>query len=73
MKDFPYSFRIPKHQLSIKIQWCKETFGPRWDPIKYRIGVWTVFWGGFANGPDYYIWHFKNEKDAALFALRWGS
>lgn len=51
-------------------KWCGEQFGERWNPIDNRDGVWSVFWAG----RDYfstYRYIFANERDAALFVLRW--
>lgn len=70
--DFSHKFELPKRLHYQQEQWCIEKFGPRWNAIDYRDGTWTVFWSG-TRKPRYYTWYFKNEPDAALFALRWAS
>jgi hypothetical protein len=48
----------------------QENFGNKWKAIDNRAGVWAVFWFGRDDFSTYrYI--FANERDAALFILRW--
>jgi len=53
-------------------QWCLDNIGPRWSAVgpERETGLWTVFWAG-PEAPDKYRWHFKHEKDAMWFRLRW--
>ena len=71
MKELPNTITLPRGQLFDQQKWCEENIGARWGPISDRCGVWTVLWSGYQNDTRYYTWYFKNEKDAALFALRW--
>ena len=40
-----------------KLVWCLETCRDKFRDIRYF---------------DTRVWYFQNEKDAAMFALRWG-
>lgn len=71
--------RAPEHEVLLKstthkpheiAEWCTENFGPRWEAIGNRSGVWTVFWAGREDFGSY-RWCFTNEKDLVLFMLRW--
>lgn len=50
--------------------WCEQHFGPRWNVINCRNGAWAMFWAGVAMSSGYRF-VFAEERDAALFALRW--
>lgn len=70
VSDFQHKFILPKDNHRKMAAWCEQQFGSRWEFIGHRQGIWCTFW----EGPkDYnnYSWHFKNEKDAVLFLLRW--
>jgi len=66
--------RIPKVQprsYYSMMKWCEDTLGPgRPEPGHNWLDgedVWYTFsWFG------YYNFHFKNERDATMFILRWG-
>lgn len=78
--DHKVSVNIKPHYLH---DWCESEFGPQWNAISNRAGLWTVFWDGLkrkdADGsdvePDYsrYIWRFARAEDAAWFKLNWSS
>lgn len=46
-------------------QWCEDRFGPggRGKNLRWRFG-----WTGSHN-----TYYFKDQKDATIFVLRWGS
>lgn len=70
-RDFPYILVLSKMKNQWEADaWCTEQFGPRWNIVDNREGVWCCFWRGRGN-PGSYEWLFCNEKDATLFALRW--
>ena len=68
--DFPYQFSRNREQHWEVTKWCEQNIGPRWKVTGDRSGTWTVFWAG-RDDPGKYQWHFLNERDAMLFALRW--
>ena len=77
MKALPYEVLIesrPDRPVYPLKQWCMEHLGPRWSPLPDgpydSAGNWTVFWTG-AGSPVSYRWHFRYEKDAMWFKLRW--
>jgi hypothetical protein len=74
MKELPYHVRIPRRlsQYQAQVAWCSENFGPEWLAISNKSGTWCCFWAGFTNGDSGYDYHFANEADATMFALRWG-
>ena len=58
------------HAPAPMMKWCENTFGPgRVEPGANWLDdndVWYSFsWYG------YWTFHFKREKDATAFALRW--
>lgn len=69
MKEFPYTITTKKlgHEAE---QWCIKNIGERWFSVGRKTGNWTCFWAG-RDDPKSYRWHFKNEKDAVMFSLRW--
>ena len=69
MKDLPYTV-ITKKLGHATEQWCVDNIGERWFAVGRKTGNWTCFWAGKDN-PKYYNWHFRNEKDAVFFSLRW--
>jgi hypothetical protein len=72
MQELPYEIVLPKisesHLWTMK-EWCVFKFGTQWNPEE-KYGPWTVFWCGPAQSKDY-RWHFKNQRDATMFILRW--
>lgn len=58
-----------RHLWEMK-KWTTENFGGGWSGDRHS--TWCVSWAG-VNDPEYYIWHFKHEQDAVLFALKWMS
>lgn len=69
MSDLPYTILTKKLGHDAE-KWCHDNFGERWFAIGRKSGNWTCFWAGRDN-PKYYKWHFRNEKDALFFSLRW--
>ena len=72
MTDLPFEIVIDKtkhHEASV---WCTQQWSKRWSPIDNRQGTWCCFWVGTRSKQSgKYRYHFKNEDDAILFALRW--
>lgn len=69
--DYNIAIATPKAKELMKMKnWCKEQFGERFCLSTNVPGRWTVVWNNRVPG-EYYIWYFKREQDAALFALRW--
>jgi len=68
-KTFPYKIDL-RVDLSdydpIILRWCEEQFGKQWGLLNPN-GIWTEH----LRHVGCREWHFKNEKDAVLFALRW--
>ena len=57
-KDFSYK------------EWCEEHFGPKFDVLENKDGVWTIVWAGpYRARQDEF--RFKNEADAMMFTLKW--
>ena len=50
--------------------WCGDQFGPPWNAVDNRDGRWCFFWCG-PRDHAYYRFHFRDQADAVLFALRW--
>jgi len=72
VKDLPHQVITSKKIVEPAKRWCEEQFGERWVATRNRNGKWCVFWAGTrSKNPGTYQWFFKNDKDAALFALRW--
>lgn len=69
IRGFDHTVTLPKGSVFIKKRWCRDQFGAEWSAIANRDGIWVVFWAAWPQGD--YNWHFKNEKDATWFALRW--
>ncbi len=61
---------IHRDQCRRVMRWCEEQYGPRWEAIGNRTGVWSVFWAGRGH-TDQYRFCFAKEKDMLLFILRW--
>jgi hypothetical protein len=38
--------------------------------VDHRDGCWCYFWCG-PRDHEYYKFHFRNQEDAVMFALRW--
>ena len=70
-RDFPHVFVLPKMKSQLEAdQWCEQQFGPKWEAIGNRQGVWCCFWKG-RGVPGSYEWMFQNKRDATLFILKW--
>jgi hypothetical protein len=69
MSDLPYII-ITKKLGPDAEKWCRDNIGERWFAVGRKTGNWTYF---FASDIDRksYRWHFRNEKDAFWFSLRW--
>jgi len=70
MKELPYTI-ITKKLSHEAEEWCRDNIGERWFAVGRKTGNWTCFWVG-RDDPKSYSWHFRNEKDAFWFSLRWG-
>jgi hypothetical protein len=71
-RDFVHTITLPKMKRQWEVdKWCTEQFGPRWEAVGYREGVWCCFWKG-RSIPGSYEWLFANEQDANWFMLKWG-
>ena len=70
MKELPYTVITKKLGYEVE-EWCRDNIGERWFAVGRKTGNWTCFWAG-RDDPKNYRWHFKNEKDASWFSLRWG-
>jgi hypothetical protein len=68
MKGFAYKVETTRLDYAAT-KWCYENFGPRWSALDNHDGIWMCFWAGHITGG--YNWHFKHEKDAMMFILRW--
>jgi hypothetical protein len=74
--DWPYKIRVRinnTHQTHFELfrsytKWCEAKFGRSWDVR--RDGRWCYFWCG-PRDHEYYKFHFRNQEDAVMFALRW--
>jgi hypothetical protein len=71
LRHLEYTVRINKSKHYDAEKWCRENFGERWCVLSNRTGIWCCFWGGFREANGNYRYHFANERDAVLFALRW--
>ena len=69
-RDFPYQTVTGKKFHWEASSWCEKQFGPRWEAVGHRTGVWCTFWKG-RGFPGDYEWFFQNEKDFLLFQLKW--
>lgn len=69
INELPYTV-ITKKLGPEAEQWCKERMGERWYAVGRKTGNWTYFWEG-RTAPKNYKWHFRNERDAVIFSLRW--
>jgi len=70
IREFPYTV-VTNNVFNWEADlWCSDNFGERWFATDNKEGVWTCFWAGI-EAPKNYVWHFKNEKDAVVFSLRW--
>ena len=69
---FPYHVKLPMNGRTVfnATSWCEEKFGVKWHATDQQVGTWTIFWAG-VDHPGKYDWYFLNEKDLALFLLRW--
>lgn len=68
--NFDYEFILPKKDHWAMVEWCTQRFGPRWEAIGHREGIWCSFWAGREHF-EMYKWYFKNAQDATIFLLRW--
>lgn len=68
----PYHVRLPMNGRTAfnAASWCEGKFGEKWNAMDQQVGTWSIFWGG-VDHPLKYDWYFLNEKDLALFLLRW--
>lgn len=72
IRDLPYTVVTGKEYRDAE-KWCLDNIGPRWFALDYagnQAGNWTRFWVG-PDAPAHYNWHFRYEKDAMMFILRW--
>jgi hypothetical protein len=72
----PYKIVMDGHNNEFESEsareWCKQHIGKEWILKENTQGVWSDWicvWDAEMHGIR--TWHFKNEKDAVLFALRW--
>ncbi len=67
-----YTKFLPPDKLMLRKVWCEENIGARQKEIFGVEGAWDLIWLGPQK--DYgtgYMWKFREEKDAVLFALKW--
>jgi hypothetical protein len=69
IKDLPYNVTTKKLGHDAE-KWCIKNIGPRWFAVGRKTGTWTCLWNGRYDRKSY-TWHFKNEKDAFWFSLKW--
>ncbi len=69
-RHLDHEVMIHRDQCRPVMRWCEEQYGPRWEAIGNRTGVWSVFWAG-RGYTDQYRFCFAKEKDMLLFILRW--
>jgi hypothetical protein len=50
--------------------WCGDQFDRPWQAVDNRDGRWCYFWCG-PSDHAYYRFHFRDQEDAVMFALRW--
>ncbi len=76
MKNLPYEVLIHKDQARRAMRWCEEHYGPRWEAIGNRTGIWCCFWAGFPRDKNrvqtsHYRYYFESEEMAMFFTLQW--
>ena len=69
MIELPYTVTTKRLGAEAEV-WCQEQFGERWFAIGRKTGNWTCFWAG-RDDFKHFKWHFRYEKDALFFSLRW--
>lgn len=69
--DFLYEIKVPGDETPHLTLWCYNHFGPIWNSTINPQGTWVAYLHGWGSD-DYISWiyAFKNEKDATLFALQ---
>ena len=60
---------IEHDRLDPALIWCEENVGTRWR-VGHTDGTWCCFWAG-TRDRTHFRFHFLNDEDAVLFALRW--
>lgn len=74
---YPYTYVLPGNPSQDAEKWCSEQFGPRDGTFGANDAVWAIYLGEYTGTGEYAFtdWNhqfcFKNEKDAALFVLKW--
>jgi len=72
MEDLPFEIVIDKKRNDEAADWCRQQWGDRWSVVDNRKGIWCCFWCGTRGvKAGMYRYHFQNERDAIMFALRW--
>ena len=75
MKHLDYEILVPRRNNAAEevmmSTWCAKQWGPRWDAIDNREGLWTMFWAGPDVKPSSYRWCFDTQEHANWFALKW--
>lgn len=70
MSQLDYQLLVNKKDHRHAEAWCRKNLGTRWSAIDNRQGIWSCFWAGPKNNNNY-LFYFKNESDAIIFALKW--
>lgn len=66
----PHEVVIDPSQHHEAETWCWQHLGPRWEAFGNKSGRWACFWEGRRRFGGY-RYHFADEQDATIFALRW--
>lgn len=61
----------PWKDVNDPIFWLREKFGPRYYYDEFGSKQTEVRWARRYLQGSLWEFHFKNERDAVLFALRW--
>jgi len=69
MKELPYTI-VTKKLGNAAEKWCMDNIGERWFAVGRKTGNWTCFYASDIDRKSY-RWHFRNEKDAFWFSLKW--
>ena len=70
---FPYKITVDNNSWWPADQWCEEMFGRKYSWSRFPDGRWSVNSVGLGmKHPAMLNFHFRNEEDAVIFALKWG-
>lgn len=67
---FPYHVTLSTDEWWVIEEWCVATVG-EFDQDWYKLGIDPAAY--IMHGDRRTTWFFRNEQDAIMFVLRWGS